>query len=61
MSPQHFVEVRKTWGGPAPSETDRAIGESKRLLAADRAAWRGRREALEHGRGRSSDAGRSSL
>jgi argininosuccinate lyase len=48
LSPEHFVEVRKTWGGPAPSETSRAIDESLRLLAADRAAWCGRREAIEH-------------
>jgi argininosuccinate lyase len=47
MSPQHFVEVRKTLGGPAPSETARAIGESQRLLTADRSAWCGRRESLE--------------
>ena len=26
MSPQHFVEVRTTYGGPAPSETARALG-----------------------------------
>ena len=30
MSPRHFVEVRTTHGGPAPSETGRAIAESKR-------------------------------
>jgi argininosuccinate lyase len=47
MSPQHFVEVRKTWGGPAPSETTRALGESRTMLAADRAASRQRREALD--------------
>src|SRR4051812_31272219 len=38
LSPRHFVEVRKTHGGPAPSETLRAIGESSRLLEGDR-AW----------------------
>jgi argininosuccinate lyase len=36
LSPQHFVEVRKTHGGPAPSETARALEESRRQLAADR-------------------------
>ena len=46
MSPEHFVEVRTTYGGPAPSETARALGESKTLLAADRAGWQSRREAL---------------
>jgi argininosuccinate lyase len=35
LSPRHFVEVRKTHGGPAPSETLRAIGESEKLLRAD--------------------------
>jgi argininosuccinate lyase len=35
LSPQHFVEVRTTYGGPAPSETARAIGVSKELLRRD--------------------------
>ena len=35
MSPRHFVEVRKTAGGPAPEETARALQESRRQLAAD--------------------------
>jgi argininosuccinate lyase len=35
LSPRHFVEVRKTYGGPSPSETLRAIGVSKTALAAD--------------------------
>ena len=46
MSPEHFVEVRTTYGGPAPSETARALAESKELLAAHRAGWQSRREAL---------------
>ena len=46
MSPRHFVEVRTTWGGPAPSETTRAIGVSRGLLATDRAAWQTRRDHL---------------
>ncbi len=41
LSPRHFVEVRKTWGGPAPEETARAAGVSRRNLEADR-AWRDR-------------------
>ncbi len=48
LSPQHFVEVRKTYGGPSPSETLRAIGVSKLALAADMAwlaAARGRLHA----------------
>jgi argininosuccinate lyase len=47
MSPRHFVEVRATWGGPAPSETARAIAESRHILASDEATWRARREHLE--------------
>jgi argininosuccinate lyase len=35
LSPQHFVKVRKTFGGPAPSETLRAIGASQESLRAD--------------------------
>ena len=38
MNPRHFVEVRKTLGGPAPNETSRALQECRRQLAADR-AW----------------------
>jgi argininosuccinate lyase len=44
LSPRHFVEVRRTHGGPAPSETARALDASRRQLASDR-AWLGR--ALE--------------
>ena len=47
MSPAHFVNVRTTHGGPAPAETSRAIAESKRLLQADRDAWKTRRDRLE--------------
>jgi argininosuccinate lyase len=36
LSPRHFIEVRTTPGGPAPSETSRAIEASKRALDADR-------------------------
>jgi argininosuccinate lyase len=35
LSPQHFVEVRKTPGGPAPSETARAIAASQPRLEED--------------------------
>lgn len=45
LSPKHFVEVRTTHGGPAPSETRRALGESRGRLDEDRAAWTARREA----------------
>ncbi|HEX6215402.1 MAG TPA: lyase family protein, partial [Vicinamibacterales bacterium] len=46
MSPKHFVEVRKTHGGPAPAETERAIAESARLMQRDRDAWAARRARL---------------
>ena len=35
LSPRYFVEVRKTAGGPAPSETARAIDASEEALASD--------------------------
>jgi argininosuccinate lyase len=35
LSPRHFVEVRTTHGGPAPSETARALGVAEVTLAAD--------------------------
>ena len=47
MSPAHFVTVRTTHGGPAPSETTRAIAASKRLLQDDREKWKTRREHLQ--------------
>jgi argininosuccinate lyase len=42
LSPQHFVEVRKTPGGPSPSETVRGIAASQLRLAED-AEWVKRR------------------
>jgi argininosuccinate lyase len=47
MSPRHFVEVRRTSGGPAPEETARAITQSRRVLDCDRSAWRLRRDHLD--------------
>ena len=38
MSARHFVDVRRTAGGPAPEETGRAIAASRDALARDR-AW----------------------
>ena len=46
MSPQYFVDVRRTLGGPAPDETARAIAEQRELLDRDHAAWQARRESL---------------
>ncbi len=38
LSPRHFVNVRKTLGGPAPEETTRALTQSDAVLERDR-AW----------------------
>jgi argininosuccinate lyase len=46
LSPRHFVEVRTTLGGPAPSETARAAKVSREQLAADEAWWTGATDAL---------------
>ncbi len=46
LSPRHFVEVRKTPGGPAPSETARAIAASRLRLAEDDASLKWRIENL---------------
>ncbi len=35
LSARHFVEVRKTPGGPSPSEIARALGQSRELLDSD--------------------------
>jgi argininosuccinate lyase len=35
LSPEHFVRVRKTPGGPAPEESARAVTRSRATLAAD--------------------------
>jgi hypothetical protein len=39
LSPEHFVEVRSTLGGPAVSESTRAVARSREQLAADE-RWR---------------------
>ena len=36
LSPRHFIDVRLTPGGPAPSETGRALARSREAVAADR-------------------------
>jgi argininosuccinate lyase len=48
LSPRHFVEVRRTPGGPAPAETGRAVGEASSALAAER-AWLERIRAASAG------------
>ena len=46
LSPRHFVNVRKTLGGPAPEVTARAVAASRAQLAADAAWWSGATNAL---------------
>ncbi|MFN9866561.1 MAG: hypothetical protein ACK568_05655 [Pseudanabaena sp.] len=46
LSPRHFVEIRRTHGGPAPERTTEAIARSRAALAADEAWWKGRKDAL---------------
>ena len=46
LSPRHFVDVRTTFGGPAPSETARAAKVSREQLTADEAWWTGATDAL---------------
>lgn len=46
LSPRHFVEIRRTHGGPAPERTTEAIAASRAALAADAAWWQGRADAL---------------
>ena len=47
LSARHFVEVRTTPGGPAPSGTARAIEASRRTLTADQEWLAGRLQGLE--------------
>ena len=43
LSPRHFVEVRQTYGGPAPAETTRALEDARRRLDEDD-RWRTKAE-----------------
>jgi argininosuccinate lyase len=46
MTPRHFIDVRRTRGGPAPEETSRALDDARRTLDVDR-QWSSRiRDAL---------------
>jgi argininosuccinate lyase len=56
LSPRHFVEVRKTHGGPSPSEVLRAITVSKDLLDADDRWLRETRDRLRGAAQRLTDA-----
>ena len=46
MSPEYFVEVRRTLGGPSPTETARAVAAARARLECDSAEWRRRRDDL---------------
>jgi argininosuccinate lyase len=46
LSPRHFVQIRKTLGGPAPEETARAAEASRAELETDQSWWSGRTNAL---------------
>jgi argininosuccinate lyase len=46
LSPRHFVEIRRTLGGPAPEETARAAGVSRQQLEADQRSWSSATAAL---------------
>jgi argininosuccinate lyase len=46
LSPRHFVEIRRTHGGPAPDETARAAAASQRQLHADQTDWNNATGAL---------------
>ncbi len=46
MSPRHFVNVRRTLGGPAPEETERALSAAQATLEVDRLWLGGVQEAL---------------
>jgi argininosuccinate lyase len=47
LSARHFVEVRKTAGGPSPSEVARALTQSRELLESDVKWLSGTRARLE--------------
>jgi argininosuccinate lyase len=46
LSPRHFVDVRRTWGGPAPEETRQALGSSLTALDEDQAWCRSETDGL---------------
>jgi argininosuccinate lyase len=46
LSARYFVEVRRTWGGPAPEETARASAAARAQLEADEAWFNGATAAL---------------
>jgi argininosuccinate lyase len=55
LSPRRFVNVRTTYGGPAPAETARAATASRAMLAADRGWHSATVDALKAAEGRLAD------
>ncbi len=51
LSPDHFVRVRTTPGGPAPEQTTRAIAESRERLASDAGWFESRMSGLRQAEG----------
>jgi argininosuccinate lyase len=47
LSPRHFIEVRRTHGGPSPVETGRALSHSRDRLVGDQRWWADAMEALK--------------
>jgi argininosuccinate lyase len=47
LSPRHFVDVRRTPGGPSPDETARAVAASRRQVDADAGWCRSATDALK--------------
>jgi argininosuccinate lyase len=48
LSPAYFVDIRRTPGGPAPSETARALAAARGNLETDGQWWASRREKLQN-------------
>lgn len=42
LSPRHFIQVRRTLGGPAPEEVARALAAARAALESDQAWWQDR-------------------
>lgn len=50
LGPRHFVEMRRTPGGPAPAVTEKAIAASRELLNTDTSWLEDRRSRLDAAR-----------
>jgi argininosuccinate lyase len=59
LSPERFVEVRRTRGGPAPDVVDAALADAEAAIAGDRAAVNSLRDRLADADARLSQAARA--